>query len=150
MGFFLVLIGLLLITTPKLSDNVVQFLSHFKVSQVGTTNMYIPWPENLGTNTDVYLAARQFSLVWGVFLIAMLAARFVFGSRLRRKAENIGDVVFWLGTAYLIQTHLVQPTETSFVDVTGWFQFWATIIMLIGVSLIARAIFLAAARARNM
>lgn len=149
-GFFLILIGALFITIPNLFDKIVTFLSHFKMAQVGSTNMYIPVPENLGAHIDIYLAARQFSLVWGVFLIAMVGARFIFGSPLRRKAENMGDIVFWLGATYLIQTFLVETTQTSLIDITKWFEFWAMIITLIGVSLIARAIFLAAARARNI
>lgn len=152
-GFFLILIGALFIITPDLFDKVVTFVSHFEIAQVGNTNVYVPAPENPGAHLDVYLAARQFSLVWGVFLIAVLGARFIFGSPLRRKAENVGNVVFWLGATYLIHTFLVQATQTlpQTIDVTKWFEFWAAIIMLIGVSLIARAIFLAAARAaRNV
>jgi hypothetical protein len=148
-GFFLILVGVLFITTPNLLDKVVTFLTHFKTTQVGNTNIYVPAPENLANHLDVYMAARQFSLVWGVFLIAMLGARFMFDSPLRRKAENIGDIVFWLGATYLIQTFLVAPTQTSLIDVTNWFEFWTAVIMLIGISLIARAIFLAASRPRN-
>lgn len=138
------------VSTPNLLDKVVTFLSHFNVVQVGNTSIYVPAPEHLGDHIDVYLAAREFSLVWGVFLIAMLGARFLLDSPLRRKAENIGDIVFWLGAAYLIQTFLVAPTQTSLIDVTKWFEFWAAVVMFIGVSLIARAIFLAAVRARNI
>lgn len=149
-GFFLILVGVLFISTPSLADKVVTFVSHFQTAQVGSTNIYIPAPERLGDHIDIYLAARQFSLVWGVFLIAMLGARFLFDSPLRKKAENLGDIVFWMGTVYLIQTFLVQTTQATTIDVTKWFQFWAAIIMLIGVSLIARAIFLAAARLRSI
>jgi hypothetical protein len=151
-GFFLILIGALFITNPNLFDNVVKFLSNFKITQVGTTDIYVPAPENIGDYIDVYLAARQFSLVWGVFLIGMAGARFILGSHVRRKAENIGDIVFWLGATYLIQTFLVQTTQAlpQTIDATKWFEFWATIIVLVGVSLIARAIFLLVARARNI
>jgi hypothetical protein len=152
-GFFLILIGsfgTIFITTANLLDKVVTFLNQFKVVQVGSTNIYVPAPEHLGDHIDVYLAARNFSLIWGVFLIAMLGARFLLDSPLRRKAENVGDIVFWLGATYLIQTFLVAPTQTSVIDVTKWFEFWASVIMFIGVSLIARAIFLAAAREMNI
>jgi hypothetical protein len=149
-GFFLILVGTLFITTPNLINEVAKFLSHFQVVQVGTTNIHIPAPEHLGDYLDVYLAAREFSLVWGVFLIARVGADFLLDSQLRRKAENIGGVVFWLGATYLIQTFLVAPTQTSVIDVTRWFEFWAAVIMFIGVSFIARAIFLAAVRARNI
>jgi hypothetical protein len=149
-GFFLILIGSIFVTTPNLLNRIVTFLNDLGVVHVGNTNIYIPAPQHLGNHIDVYLAAREFSLVWGVFLIAMLGARFLFDSHLRRKAENIGDIVFWLGVTYLIQTFLVAPTQTSIIDVTKWFEFWAAVVMFIGVSLIARAIFLAAVRARNI
>jgi hypothetical protein len=150
-GFFLILIGVLFISTPSLADKVVTFFSHFQTAQVKSTGIYIPAPEHLADHIDIYVAARQFSLIWGVFLIAMLGARFLFDSPLRRKAQNFGDIVFWLGAVYLIQTFLVQTTQAipPTIDITIWLQFWAAIIMLIGVSLIARAIFLAAARSRN-
>jgi len=149
-GFFLILIGTIFVTTPNLLNKIVTFLNDFGVVQVGNTNIYIPAPQHLGNHIDVYLAAREFSLVWGVFLIAMLGARFLFDAPLRRKAENIGDIVFWLGATYLIQTFLVAPTQTSIIDVTKWFEFWAAVVMFIGASLIVRAIFLAAVRARNI
>ena len=152
-GFFLILVGVLFITTPSLFDKIVTFVSHFQVTQVGNTNMYIPAPENVGAHLDLYLTARQFSLVWGVFLIAMLGARFILDSPLRRKAENVGGIVFWLGATYLIQTFLVQTAQATpqTINATKWFEFWAVIIMLIGVSLIARATLLAVARAaRNI
>ena len=147
-GFFLVLIGALLIATPNLLHDVITFLSHFNVYTVDTTNIQIPAPENLAY-VDMYLAAREFSLVWGVFLIAMLGTRFMVGSPLRRKTENMGGIVFWLGATYLIETFLVVPAQTGALNVTGWFKFWALIIAVIGVSLIARAIFVATLRVIN-
>ena len=153
-GFFLILIGTIFVTTPNLLHNVDTFLNHFNTIQVGNTNTYVPAPQDLPIYIDaylaVYLAAREFSLIWGVFLIAALGARFLLDSPLRRKAENIGDIVFWLGATYLIQTFLVVPTQTSIIDNTNWFKFWAGVVMFIGVSLIARSIFLAVVRARNI
>jgi len=160
-GFFLILIGTLFIGTPNLLNEVVTFLNNFKVVAVGNTNIQIPTPQNLATNAKMYpavqgvcLAARDFSLVWGVFLIAMLGARFLFDSSLRRKAENLGDIVFWLGATYLIETFLVTPLQASIISdsdlALNWLKFWASVVMFIGVSLIARAIFLAAAQEMNV
>lgn len=159
-GFFLILVGTLFVSTPNLLHEVNTFLSNFRVVPVGSANIRVPAPQSLGNPDtysaiqDVYLAAREFALVWGVFLIAMLGARFLLDSPLRRKAENVGDVVFWLGATYLLETFLVAPTQASVIldsDLAiNWFKFWAAIVMFIGVSLIARAIFLAAARARNI
>ena len=46
-GFFLILIGILFISTPNLADKVVTFVSHFQTAQVGNTNIYVPAPEHL-------------------------------------------------------------------------------------------------------
>lgn len=148
-GFFLILVGLLFISTPSLYDNVVKFFSNFKTQQIGNTNISLPVPQKLTDYLDTYVTIRQFSVIWGIFLIAMLGARLILGSSMRRLAENVGDITFWLGAAYLIQIFLVAPTQASTIDSTQWLEFWATIVSLIGISLIVRAIFLAAARLRK-
>jgi hypothetical protein len=71
----------------------------------------------------------------------MLVIRFATGSPNRKKAENLSDIIFWFGTAYLIQTWLINNTK--------WFEFWATILILLGMSLIVRAIYLAAVALRR-
>jgi len=86
----------------------------------------------------LYSAVTHFSLIWGLFQIASLALRFVVGSPFSKKAETASNLVFWLGASYLISTLLNEMTTR-----TTWFVFWAEIIMLIGVSLIIRAIILA-------
>ena len=136
-GFFFVLIGAIFIATPKLSEEVINFFQGFKAATVPHTNVTLFAPEFPRNHLPVYSAAQQFALVWGFFLIAMLALRFVMHSPLRKKAENLSDIVFWFGTAYLIQTWLVETTR--------WFEFWALLIALIGFTLIVRAIVLATA-----
>jgi hypothetical protein len=71
----------------------------------------------------------------------MLALRFTVQSPSRKKAETASNVVYWFGSAYLIQTMLI--------DVTKWFEFWALVIALAGFALIARALFLAVAGPRH-
>lgn len=144
-GFFLILIGVLFISTPNLSNSVTNFFSHFTSQQVRNTGIYIPIPQNVESYGDIYLTVRQFDLIWGLFLVGLLGARLVLGSPIRKLAENVGDITFWLGAAYVTETFLVAST----VDTLRWFEFWTSIIMLIGVSLIARGIFLAAAKLRR-
>jgi hypothetical protein len=100
-----------------------------------------PAPEHVAQHLEVYSAVEQFSLGWGVFLVAMLVVRFAIGSPNRRKAENLSDIIFWFGAAYLIQTWLINNAK--------WFEFWATILIVLGVSLIVRAIYLAAVALRK-
>ena len=53
-------------------------------------------------------------------------------SPIRRIAETVGNLVFWLGSAVIANVFLLTGT------LNGWFQFWGALIVLIGVSLIAR------------
>lgn len=139
-GVFFVLIGSLFIIHPNLYDNLVSFFSNFKVVPAfGTNNIMLPIPKNVGSHATVYTAAEQFSLAWGVFLVAAIVIRFAVKTPTRRKAQNISDIIFWFGTAYLIQTWLI--------DQARWFEFWALIIILAGISLMARAIYLGLASA---
>jgi len=86
----------------------------------------------------------QFSLIWGIFLIAIMGLRFAVHSPLNKKADNAGDIVFWLGAYYLLTTILNEATTHA-----TWFTFWTEMIMLGGVSLIVRAIVLATARLKT-
>ena len=141
-GFFLILIGMLFVTIPNLFDKTVAFFRDFDLTQVPhLEGVLLPGPQNPRTvdALAVYSAIERFSLVWAVFLTAMLGARFLLNSPRRSKAQNLGDVAFWFGTAYVAQNLLID------VDTTEWFGFWAVIIVLVGVSLIARALYLAAA-----
>lgn len=143
-GFFLTLIGVFFVIVPNLFDKIITFFRDFDAVRVPHMDgVLLPAPQDPTAHLAVYSTVERFSIVWGIFLIGLLAARFLAHSPKRKKADNLGDIVFWLGTAYLIQTLLIDSTK---LDFTEWFGFWATIIMLIGVSLIARAIFLAAVR----
>ena len=152
-GFFLVLIGVLFVTRPNLYSDTVTFFNNFNsTSAVPNTKIQLPAPGTNSTareaNLAVYSAAQQFSLVWGIFLVAILVVRFAFGSTWRRMVGNISDIVFWFGAVYLIQTWLIEPTNSLPYPTNAqpWFEFWSMIIVLIGVSLIVRAICLAAYR----
>jgi hypothetical protein len=135
---------MLFVVNNKLVDAIVDFFRDFDVVQFQHTDIYLPAPLHPGLHVDVYMAVRQFGTFWAIFLVAMLGARFILSSPLRKKAENFGDIVFWFGVAYLTPTLLLTDTTT-----TKWFGFWAAIIMLIGVSLVVRGIVLAVAAVRR-
>lgn len=140
-GFFFVLVGAIFITTPSLFERIFDFFRDFGI--VTVPNMaVIYWiaPRHPWTHIAVYTALQQFSYIWGFFQMVILALRFVARSPVSKKAETAGNLVFWLGAGgYLIGTFLKETTTKEM-----WFAFWATIIMLIGLSLIVRAIILAA------
>lgn len=138
-GFFLVLVGVLFVITPNLFGEIIELLSDFKLKEVvPNSDLIFPAPEFPSAFSVVYVAAAQFSFALGIFQIVVLALRFIISSPWPKRAETVGNLVFWLGTGFLIQSFLI--------DTTQWFVYWSTVMMMIGVSLIARAVVMALAR----
>lgn len=143
-GVFLILLGAIFIATPNFFDKLSAFFMDFDIVQVPNLGIYFPAPKNPATHTAVYSAASQFCLAWGIFLIVLLCFRIFVHSPLNKKAENVSDVVVWLGGSILITSFLNEGTTAS-----AWFAFWTLVITLIGVSLIVRALILAAFKPRK-
>jgi len=142
-GFFFILLGTIFITTPNLFDKVLDFFQDFEMVNVPNFgDVVFPAPASPATHTTVYLAAKRFCFVWGLFSIGILLLRIFAGSPLKKKAETASKIVFWLGASTLINIFL---TKTA--TIAMWFAFWAAIIMLIGFSLVIRAFILAVAKA---
>lgn len=140
-GLFLILVGMIFATTPNLIDKIVEFFKDFETTSVPNSNIHLPAPKHPWTHSILYSAVWTFSFVWGLFEIILLVLRFLARSQLTKKAETMSNIVFWLGTTFLINRFLNEVTTNE-----TWFMFWATIIMLFGGSLIIRAIILAVAR----
>jgi hypothetical protein len=66
-----------------------------------------------------------------------LALRIGLGSHIGRIAETIGNLVFWAGASYLVRVYLNSSTT-----LTAWFSFWAAILVVVGLSIVARALVL--------
>jgi hypothetical protein len=140
-GFFFILVGAIFVTAPNLFDNFIAFFGDFEIVSVpNTENLLLPAPVSPSTHSDVYSAVTKFSLIWGLYQIVILALRFIAYSPLSKKAETTSNIIFWLGASYLINTLLIETTT--------WFVFWTTIIMLAGVSMIGRAVILAARKSK--
>jgi drug/metabolite transporter (DMT)-like permease len=139
-GVFFVLIGLLFVTRPALYDNLRTFFNpdSWTNHTIRNSTITLPVPRNPGDYVEIYNAAFEFAIAWGIFQILILVFRFVVNSSMRRKARTIQSLVFWLGASYLINTYLASTTTRE-----TWFLFWAALIVLIGVALIVRAITLA-------
>jgi hypothetical protein len=137
-GCFFILIGIIFAVTPNLFNRIVDFFNDIGTVRVPNTSISLPAPRDPGAHIVVYSAIWLYSLVWGILEIVFLALRIVIGSRFDKKVENASNAVFWLGTNYLVGQMLNASTTH-----TIWFAFWAQIIMLIGVTLIIRAIILA-------
>lgn len=55
-------------------------------------------------------------------------------SSIGKTAETVGHLVYWFGASYLITTYLNSTTT-----INRWFMFWAGILIVLGLSFIARA-----------
>lgn len=137
-GVFFVLAGIIFVSTPDLFDAILAFFRDFDIVKVPNTRIaYFPAPASPRAHSVVYSAVVKFSLIWGLFQIVILALRFIVASHYSKKAETASNIVLWLGTSYIISVFLHETTT-----LTTWFAFWGAFIMLIGASLIIRAIIL--------
>ena len=137
-GFGILLVGSLFVINPNLFDKIVDFFKDFKLVDVPNTNLIFPAPEFPNNHSVVYQVAGQFSIALTVFQIVILALRFVIPSSWEKRSETVGTFVYWAGAAVLNQLFLIESTQ--------WFVFWSKIIMIAGVSLIARAVIMAISR----
>jgi len=142
-GFFFLLVGVIFVSTRNLFEKTVDFFQGFDVVSVPNTGISLIAPVFPRIHQVVYVAAEQFSFAFGFFQLIILALRFVARSPWDKKAETASNFVFWIGAGYLIRTLLIETTRWS--GTTTWFVFWSGIIMLLGLSLIIRAIILAVA-----
>ncbi len=125
----------------NLIGDVINFFSTLTLSEVPGTGISLPAPANPATHIPLYTAAFQFAIGIGILEIIILALRVALHSPVVRKAETVENIVFWLGTSYLITTYLVDLSIPS-----EWFVFWAGVIMIFGLALVARAFILLARR----
>jgi hypothetical protein len=127
----------------SLWDRIVNFFMSLTLVTVPSVGVPLPAPANpsdLG-NIELYNAGFQFAIAIGAIEIVILVIRILLNSPVARKAETIENIVFWLGSSFLISTYLLNITITA-----EWFVFWAGIILIFGVGLITRAIILLAKR----
>ena len=127
--------------SANLWEGLINFFSTLTLAQVPATGISLPAPANPANFMNLYTAAFEFSLAIGILEIVLLMLRVVLHSPLSRVAETIENIVFSLGTSYLIITYLVNVTLTS-----EWFVFWAGIILIFGFALLSRGFVLLAKR----
>ena len=142
-GAIFIILALIFVLDTGIWGRLINFFSTLTLAQVPGTSISLPSPLNPASHTQLYNAAFQFSIGVGILEIIILTVRILLHSPLARKAETIENLVFWLGTSYLIISYLVNMTLQ-----TEWFVFWAGIILVAGLSLVTRAFILLAARYR--
>jgi hypothetical protein len=129
-GFFLILIGILWIGTPNLTNEIIEFFKDFQLVHL-TEHIILPAPVH--NHPVVYTAAMQFCLTFGVFQMVILVLRFVFRDSLKRKAETFSGVAFWFTISFFLQM-LANAN-------IGWLGFIGGFIISIGVTITARSLF---------
>ena len=140
-GVFFILIGLIYVInlSSNLWNATLNFFNDFTFAQVPSTGIYLPSPITPSSHAVLYGAIFQFCIGIGILQILMLALRFTFKSPIGKTAETMGNLVFWFGTAYLIATYLNRAATIS-----TWFVFWAGILIMLGLSFVARSFVLLA------
>jgi hypothetical protein len=141
-GGFLILVGMVFAITPDLPAKINDFFKGF-------TNVVFPFPEGSSTSTMsllapanpaahsvLYTAVMQFDIGFGILQAIILGLRLMVHSRRRKIAETVDHLIFWFGAAALVNVFLLAGTTTA------WFEYWASLIILIGVGLVVRAIIL--------
>jgi len=139
-----ILIILAIIYTAQLPNSlwneIFNFFTSLTLSPVGG-GIALPAPADLTAHRQLYNAGFQFAIGIGIVEIVILALRIFLNSPAARKAETVENIVFWLGSGYLIVTYLVNITIAA-----EWFVFWAGIIVVFGLGFVTRAVILMVSR----
>ena len=135
-GTVFILIGVVFVLAQpsNLWDSIVSFFSSLTMRSVPNMGISMLAPANPAIHTVLYTAAFQFSIGIGILQVILLAVRLALHSSMGKTAETMGNLVYWFGAAYLITVYL-----GDFPNITEWFMFWAGILIMLGLSLIARA-----------
>ncbi len=144
-GLVFILFGIIYITTPSIWERIVDFFSNMTTTIVpNTPSIYLPVPIHPNAHAVLYDAVFRFCLGVGIIQIVILGLRAGLRSSINGMSETVGNLVFWFGAAYLVNTYLNSTTTTG-----TWFVFWAGILIVLGLSLIARALVLLTRRFRR-
>jgi hypothetical protein len=139
----IVLAAVFIASLPNnLFDQLINFFLKLTLAPVpGTGGIALPAPSNPAAHVPLYMAAFEFTLGVGIAEIIILVLRVMLDSPVQRKAETVENIVYWLGTSYLVVVYLVNMTIAG-----EWFVFWAGIILIFGLALLARSFVLLAQR----
>jgi hypothetical protein len=138
-GTVFILIGLVFVLAlpNSLWDSTWAFFNNLRLQSVPNIGIVLPAPANPGIHTVFYTAVARFTLGIAFLQILVIALRIAWRSRISRVAEAFGNLVFWFGASYLVPTFLDKSTTLQL-----WFAFWAGILIVIGLSIIVRAVVL--------
>jgi len=127
-GAFLILVGILYLTTPNLLGEARAFINDLKPVQLAPN---IWWLEPSANHPVLYNAAQQFCYIFGLVQVVILGLEFAKKESVRRKARTFSHIIFWVGAGYVFGM-LSIGTFT-------WVPFLGALVVLVGVSIIVRA-----------
>ena len=128
-GFFLILIGAIILITPNYYDEFSAFFRDFHLVRVAS-NFFLPAP--MSSHPIVYTAFMNFCIAYGLFQIAVVVFRFILRDPVDRKSGTASGIVFWLGAGYLLSMLITKNI--------GWFNFLAGLAIFIGLSIVVRSL----------
>lgn len=134
-GIFLIVVGIIVATTPNLVDRIADFFSDFHMQEVAP-NIFLPIPGL--DHPVVFNALFQFCLIFGILQIVVLSARFIIKDTVRRTASTAMGIIFWLGAAWSV-TLINTPGFT-------WLNFVGYIILFCGIAIVAENLIVIAMR----
>jgi hypothetical protein len=137
-GTFLLLVGIFFTFIPNLASQIESFFQDWQLVQVAE-NIYFPAPSS--SHPSLYFATAEFCIVFGIAQIILLSLEFIQHLPIHRKAETAAGIVFWLGAG-----NLVYMLSAGSIP---WFQFWIVLLILLGISQIARAVVILASRTKS-
>ncbi len=136
-GGFLIILGLVFVITPDLPQQINSFFGDLTTRRLpfnNLSNVMLPAPRDPSSHMGLYTAVMQFDIGIAALELLILALRLGLVSKTHRIAETIGNLVFWAGAAIIVNAFLLTGT------LQGWFQYWAALIVVAGISLVARSL----------
>jgi hypothetical protein len=133
-GVFIML-GFVIALTPDISQITNAFFNDlttvtYHLGNSGTLNLLAP--AHPAQHIAFFKAIMEFFLAVGILQIIFLVLRLWIRSSIRRISETVGNLVFWLGGSIVDNAFLLAGTRN------GWFEFWTGLLLVLGISLIAR------------
>ncbi|MCW4018220.1 MAG: hypothetical protein NWF00_06035 [Candidatus Bathyarchaeota archaeon] len=137
-GGFLIVLGLVFALNPNLLGQIGDFFGNLTTRGFPTgssgSQIALPAPANPATHLDLYHALIQFDIGIGVLQVLIIGLRLMFHSRLGKISETVGNLIFWFGAAVLTNIFLLTGT------LEGWFQYWAALLVIVGVTVVVRGL----------
>lgn len=127
-GAFLILLAVLYLANPSLPNEAMAFVRDFRPVEI-SQNFW--WLEPSSNHPVLYSAAEQFCYLFGFVQVAILGLKIAKRSSIREKARSFSDIIFWLGASY--------GFGMLSSGALAWIPFLGVLIVLIGISIVARS-----------